>query len=287
MKEHAFFIEAALASKYKNLRGKARVFMHKFDGLLDEALAVSTGAIGPDAGASDEIVTPYTLNAELASGFFTGIPVNTEITQKEIAMTYNIRMTFLPKLEEKINVINQKAIILTAALVNYKKRLFSDVLASRVYISMYPSLLIHMIEEAKQYIGVLQMLQKYEHPYEAHNILEQERFWNDIMCRHMEYIKGSLDPIGRETIEICDKLSKEFWINSQRAKNAESEEVFTHELVNGSIDLMRETTDFMGKWTQELLKCKIHASVLPIVADHTFREANHYYRLLRMFQKMK
>lgn len=25
MKEHAFFIEAALASKYKNLRGKARV----------------------------------------------------------------------------------------------------------------------------------------------------------------------------------------------------------------------------------------------------------------------
>ncbi len=287
MKEHSFFIETALTAKYKNNKEKARFFMLKFDRLLAEALAVSAGAIGPDAGAADEIVTPHTLNAELSSSFFTGIPVNTEITQREIAFTRNIKMTFLPKIEEKVYVINQNAIILTAALVNYKKKLLIDVLASRVYLSMYPSLLIHMIEEAKQYIGILQMLQKYENPNEYCGILEQERFWNDIMYEHMEYVRGSLDPIGCEMLETCDTLAREFRINAQRAKSDEAQETFEDEFAKRSLDLLRETKDFMGKWTEELLKSKIQALVLPIVADHTFREANHYYRLLRAFEKMK
>jgi hypothetical protein len=37
---------------------------------------------------------------------------------------------------------------------------------------------------------------------------------------------------------------------------------------------------------QGLVECKIKSIIIPLLGDHTLREANHYLRLLKIFKKV-
>lgn len=39
--------------------------------------------------------------------------------------------------------------------------------------------------------------------------------------------------------------------------------------------------DFKAAGTEGIEKCKIRSVILPLLADHVLREANHYIRLLK------
>jgi hypothetical protein len=42
---------------------------------------------------------------------------------------------------------------------------------------------------------------------------------------------------------------------------------------------------FKAQGTQGLVECKIKSIIIPLLGDHTLREANHYLRLLKIFKK--
>jgi hypothetical protein len=42
---------------------------------------------------------------------------------------------------------------------------------------------------------------------------------------------------------------------------------------------------FKEQGTEGLLQCKIKSIIIPLLGDHTLREANHYLRLLKIFAK--
>ncbi|MFZ5989104.1 MAG: DUF2935 domain-containing protein [Bacillota bacterium] len=285
MKEHAFFLETAFTQKNGNHKTKACIFRVKFDELLSEALALSYGVIGPDAAAADEIVTPYTLNAELATRFYTGTPINTDITQKEMIMVRNIKMAYIPKLEDKVFVINQNAIIITAALIKFKRKLLKGVLSCKQFTFTYPSLIDHTIEEAKLYIKMLQKLQKYEYIDSDYEFLEQELFWNEIMSEHADFIRGFLDPMEEELIETAGEFAREFKRIIQEAKSEKDQTFLLTEITKKSLELTMDLIEFKTKGIKGLLGCKIRSVILPLLADHTLREANHYLRILRMSKR--
>lgn len=43
--------------------------------------------------------------------------------------------------------------------------------------------------------------------------------------------------------------------------------------------------NFKSQGTAGLLNCEIRSIIVPLLADHTLREANHFLRLLRTFRK--
>ena len=54
-------------------------------------------------------------------------------------------------------------------------------------------------------------------------------------------------------------------------------------------DSLKATTEirkFKAQGTQGLVECKIKSIIIPLLADHTLREANHYLRLLKIFTKV-
>ena len=44
-----------------------------------------------------------------------------------------------------------------------------------------------------------------------------------------------------------------------------------------------EISKFKAQGTQGLVECKIKSIIIPLLGDHTLREANHYLRLLKIF----
>ncbi len=53
-----------------------------------------------------------------------------------------------------------------------------------------------------------------------------------------------------------------------------------HDLTGDSRRLTEQYQEFKTAGTKGILECKIQGLILPLLADHVLREANHYLRLL-------
>ncbi len=51
-----------------------------------------------------------------------------------------------------------------------------------------------------------------------------------------------------------------------------------------SLNAVQRIRDFKEQGTKGLLECKIKSIIIPLLGDHTLREANHFLRLLKQFE---
>ena len=114
---------------------------------------------------------------------------------------------------------------------------------------------------------------------------EQETFWNRNMAEHSKFILGFLDPVEDKLINIAGNFGKEFDLLTEQAKKDLKDSASILKVTDDSIKLNFEIVKFKRKVTQGLLDSKVKAVMLPLVCDHTLREANHYLCLLKIFRR--
>lgn len=280
-KEHSFFIESAFTPKDADLAREADMLKNQFEMLLGETISLSNGVVSQASVESGEFVTPHTLAAERTSQFYTGIPINFRLTQMEEGLVGNSGTLASPLLEERVFNLNRKAIILTTALINFKVRILSNVLACRLFTLNYPLLLDHILREARFCLRALNRLQNRESMGGANDLVEQEIFWNRIMAEHAWFIRGLLDPTEGELINTANDFGNEFSELTRKAIAASEQTALLPGVTSESFDAAVGIRDFKNAGTEGLINCKIKAIAVPLLADHVLREANHYLRILR------
>lgn len=287
MKEHALFIEGSLTPRDANLAQQADDFKIQFEALLAMTICLSNGVIDPEVARSGELVSQYTLEAERATQLYTGISINIELTQAEIGVAANPGFVPVPiaELESRVFELNARAIVLTAALVDFKVNLLNAVLTCKAFSNSYPLLIDHILREARLYHNMLTRLQNHERIDSPQDFLEQQFFWNRIMNEHAVFIRGLLDPTEQELITKANNFGNEFNILTEKAAAAMDQTIPLPRLTAKSIDATMRIRDFKATGTQGLLECRIRSIILPLLADHTLREANHYLRLLNSFAR--
>ena len=285
MKEHATFLEAGFTPKNSNLSHQANEFKTQFDRLLIEVVAASNGIISQEVINSGEIVTPFTLKAEMATQYFTGIPIQTSITQAESGLMGNGHFMVVPMLEQRVVLLNQRAMVLINAIIRFKVKILSEVLSCKIFTQNYPLLIDHILREARLYLKIVQRLQNREEVDLEKEALEQESFWNKIMAEHSKFIRGLLDPTEDELIETANNFGREFDELTKEAKEAMEKTMPISKITNESLKATSDIRDFNIKGTQGLINCKIKSIIVPLLGDHVLRESNHYLRLLNIFEK--
>ncbi|HBD63785.1 MAG TPA: hypothetical protein DC038_05040, partial [Clostridiales bacterium] len=103
MKEHSFFLELGFTPRDSMFTQKADDFRLEFDRLLGEVVSLSDGIVSQNVLKSGEVITPYTLNAEMASSYYTGLSIPTELTRREAGLTGGNGMTVNPMIEERVS----------------------------------------------------------------------------------------------------------------------------------------------------------------------------------------
>ena len=103
-----------------------------------------------------------------------------------------------------------------------------------------------------------------------------ECFWNQIMMEHALFIRGLLDPSEAELIRSADGFAKDYSKLLESCNNAHLKT-----LPVSSLDETIKFRDFKTAGTKGIQQCKIRSVILPLLADHVLREANHYIRLLK------
>jgi len=285
MKEHSFFLQLGFMPRDSQYSQRADAFRREFDKLLFDVVMEANGVVSPDVLKSGEVFTQYTLNAEVASAFYTGIKIPTEITREEMNLTGSRNVISSRRLDQAVQNINKRAIALISSLIQFKQQILNNVLTCKMFTVNYPLLIDHIMREAKLYLKLVKCLQAGEDINLDYDILEQEAFWNRIMAEHAKFIRGLLDPTEDELIMAANNFGKEFDKLTDDAKAAMDKAYCTDKVTADSLAATKAIRDFKAQGTAGLIDCKIRSIIIPLLGDHTLREANHYLRLLKIFAR--
>ncbi len=283
LKEHSFFIEAAFPSKNSNLIQQAEMFKNHFTMLLSETVQLSNGVLPQNFLTDGEIVTRYTLDAEQATEFYTGVSLNTEITRAELAMGGSVNPN-LATLVEQVNRLNQQAMFATQELIDFKVMLLDNVLACHVFTFNYPLLIEHILREARFYLCLLERIQSRADIDLVAEMIMQETFWNRIMAEHAKFIRGLLDPTEVQLFNTADNFGKQFDLLTAEAEALVRQTAALPSVTEESRRATVNIRDFKSQGTEGLITCQIRSIIVPLLGDHVLREANHYLRLLNIFE---
>lgn len=285
MKEHSFFLELGFTPRDARFQQQADSFRREFDKLLWEVVSVSDGVVSPEVLASGEVVTPYTMSAEKASSYFTGVNIPTELTQAEIDLMSHNNMPQRRSIDEDVYMINQKAIELISGLIQFKTTILTRVISCRMFTVNYPLLIDHILREAKLYLRMIQGLQSGEMIDILREAVGQELFWNRIMAEHAKFIRGLLDPTEEDLIVAANNFGNEFDQLTNEAREAMDMTAPIDQLTSDSLQATEAIRDFKEQGTKGILECKVKSIIIPLLGDHTLREANHYLRLLNILSR--
>ncbi|GAA4653232.1 DUF2935 domain-containing protein [Anaerocolumna aminovalerica] len=285
MKEHSFFLEAGFTPRDTSFTQHADAFRREFDEILGEAISLSNGVVNPGVLESGEVITPFTLDAEMATTYFTGVQIPTQLTEAEAGLEGGGIRTVSPMLEQHVYELNQRAIDATAALIQFKTNILSNVLNCEMFTFNYPLLILHITREAELYLLQLRRLQNDEDICLEREAYELEFFWNRQMAEHAKFIRGLLDPTEDNLIDQANNFGKEFDQLTAEAKAAMDDTAPCSKVTDESLRATMDLRNFKAQGTQGILACEVKSIIIPLLGDHVLREANHYIRLLKMFER--
>ncbi|MFR5683565.1 MAG: DUF2935 domain-containing protein [Clostridia bacterium] len=277
MKEHAIFLQAGFMPKNTEYIQEAMLYKRQFEKLLSDTVSLSNCVIGDKVLASGEIVTRFTYGAERKTEDLTGITIDSNITLQELKLTSD-NYYGMSDITQYVCYLNNTAITLLDGLISLKERLLRNVLCCRIFTANYPLLIEHILREAKLYRQYVVMLQRGEN-INSLNMKQVELFWNQIMMEHALFIRGLLDPTENDLIITADSFAKDYQKLIEEAKNMTDETI--RSVTDKTIAETQKYIEFKTAGTEGIKECEIRSIILPLLADHVLREANHYFRILK------
>ncbi len=276
MKEHALFLEAGFPCKEEEWIKRADWFREQFENLLRDTLSISDGRINRCVTKSNELVTKFTIPAEKKTADLSGVPIDSELS----AAAQNLRSLSgrqdFRRMVPLVHRLNERAFRLLNGFIDFKENILKEVGNCKLFTTNYPLLVKHILREAKLYRATIEELMQNKHP-SYKNLRKTEDFWNQIMMEHALFIRGLLDPCEEQLIDTADNFSKEY---CKLLEQARCQDMAATELAERSLKETLKYREFKEAGTEGILNCKIDSIILPLLADHVLREANHYIRLL-------
>ena len=276
MKEHAFFLQAGFTPAGQSFAKQAESYRKEFENVLRDVVKLSDGAVGEGVLNSGEIVTEFTVTSEEQTECLTGIPINAKITQRTLCLKpADCRCAYTDALRSEVKTINRKVLKLLDGLMALKESILQCVKQGELFTVNYPLLIEHILREARLYRKYVVILER-DGDLPEQVVKGNECFWNQIMMEHAQFIRGLLDPSETELFCAADDFAKEYCKLLEAGRNAQNKAVRAL-----SAEQTVKFRDFKAAGTQGIQENKIRSIILPLLADHVLREANHYLRLLQ------
>lgn len=278
MKEHAFFLKVGFLPPNADLAKEGERLMRKFESLLSRTITLSDCAVRCCVLHSGEIFTEFTNCAERKTQCLTGTAIDRSLTARSKQLKGHDRNDdFCPSQEliRQVRQLNRDGLQLLDCIIAFKERLLCDVNSCNIFTANYPLLIEHILREARHYRDNLMKLEGHDN-CRCNDLRDNEPFWNQIMMEHALFMRGLLDPSEEKLIDTADDFADEYK-RLLKASASANEKAMCNE---SSLSLTQKFRDFKRAGVEGIEECKIRSLILPLLADHVLREANHYIRLL-------
>lgn len=275
MKEHLFFIENSLTSAEEEKIKRADLLKESLEELMGEIIPLGDECISEEVLNSGELVTEYTLDTERITSELTGSSIKMEVTESELALTSG-DCDYNEWLENYLINFNCRVLNIMEEVLSFKEEVLELFLDCKLYVTIYPEMLEHIIHETKYYLEILESLKEKEVPEKT--LCDVLNFWNHIMKEHGQFIDGMLDHTEKDLKKLAERFVHNYEILVKECLKSDKEDI-----LNRSTKLTDYFRDYKTSAVKGLLDCEIRSIIPPLLADHVLREANHYLRLLKEY----
>lgn len=278
MKEHSFFLKVGFLPPNASLAREGEHLLRQFEALLSRAITLSNRVVRRRVLDSGEIVTEFTECAERQTQKLSGTAINRELTLRAKQLRARSRSDetrITQALVRQVRRLNRDALMLLEQLIDYKERILDGVNCCKMFTANYPLLIEHILREAHLYRAYLRQLEGLDDG-SCQELRNSEMFWNRIMMEHAMFIRGLLDPSEDELINTADDFAEDY--RRLLEASAAANDKMMHE--QNALALTQKFRDFKRAGVEGIEECRIRSLILPLLADHVLREANHYIRLL-------
>lgn len=282
MKEHSLFLLAAFPAGEIECRNKANWFRENFEKALEQTVRLSDGMVSEEILCSGEVFTEFTEMAECQTRRLTKIPIDIRITQAEQKLRAGCGAEAERRMEQHVRQLNRNILRLLNGLIAFKEQILQEVLSCNLYTANYPLLIEHILREAKLYRQIVMALEK-NGCMQLKDLKEAELFWNQIMMEHALFIRGMLDPTECELAGTADEFAGDYCRLLEEARKQDCRTM--DELLRETLETTKQYRDFKAAGTKGITSCDVRSVILPLLADHVLREANHYLRILKNEEK--
>lgn len=282
MKEHSLFLLAGFPAKETGFIQRADQFRKEFEEGLRRTVKLADGIVSESVLNSGEVVTEFTRKAECQTRNLTGIPIDQRITEAEERLRAGNCVIVNREIAYHVRMLNRQMLSSLNGLISFKEEILREMTRCRIYTTNYPLLIEHILREAKLYRQIISELEK-KGRVSAPDLINLEIFWNQIMMEHAQFIRGLLDPTECELMEAANGFAEDYCRLLQEAR--EQDRKATDTLTARTLQTTKQYQQFKTAGTEGITGCGIRSIILPLLADHVLREANHYLRILEHVQK--
>ena len=281
MKEHSLFLLAGFPAKETKLIRRADLFRREFEDGLRRTVKLADNVVSEAVLSSGEVVTEFTHKAECQTRNLTGIPIDGKITETDERLRAGDCMVNR-EIVSCVRTLNRQMLTRLNGLIAFKEEVLREVTRCRLYTANYPLLIEHILREAKLYRRIIMELER-KGRILAPDLRNLELFWNQIMMEHAQFIRGLLDPTECELIETADGFAEDYCRLLEEAK--EQDRKAMNVLTARTLQTTKQYQQFKTAGAEGITVCGIRSVILPLLADHVLREANHYLRILECAQE--
>ncbi|WP_047152842.1 DUF2935 domain-containing protein [Aneurinibacillus tyrosinisolvens] len=191
---------------------------------------------------------------------------------------------------EQMARFNMEAYHATAHIWSFKRKVLDLILTCKIITNNYPLLVDHTSREAAYFMNRLEQLNKGTLDPVPDAIINENVFFLRVMADHAKFIGHLLDPSERDLVAQAADFSYQFDQLLFQAVDLESmrPQSQTVPMLGQFLDTnrvsVRSLRDFK-KTAHELIEaCRIRSIIHPLLADHTFREAERFLLIIDMFE---
>lgn len=281
MKEHSLFLLAGFPAKETEFIQRADRFRKEFENGLRKTVELADGIVSESVLNSGEVVTEFTQKAECQTENLTGIPIDIKITKAEEQLRAGDCVMADREIVSCVRMLNRQMLKNLNGLIAFKEEVLEKVTRCRLYTTNYPLLIEHILREAKLYRQTISELER-RGRISMPDLRNLEIFWNQIMMEHAEFIRGLLDPTECELMEMANGFAGDYCRLLKEAKEQDGRVMNT--LTARTLQTTQKYQQFKTAGAEGITGCEIRSIILPLLADHVLREANHYLRILEHAQ---
>ncbi|MFP9131279.1 DUF2935 domain-containing protein [Niallia sp. BSM11] len=189
----------------------------------------------------------------------------------------------------QIQAFNSEVYQAAVDIWGYKRKVLGLTLRCEIRSNNFPLLVDHISREAAFFANRLKELNDGKLTPEPDKIIQENVFFLRIMADHAKFIGHLLDPSERKLVQQANEFSHDFDqlvfqaidLDSMRPQ---SETVpILDQFLNQNRISVASLRDFK-KTARDLIEaCRIKSNIHPLLADHTFREAERFIEIIDLF----
>lgn len=279
LREFATNIQLSFLDDNSTYIDTARDFGKRCEELGQILTKYANGNVPKEALDNNIFVTDYTLDTELLTEKLFNIDIDTNITEKELALTPGIPNNPSKEMLDELASVNRRALVIVTNFINFCEDIIQKMDNNELFSYSYISIIEAMIVEMNLYKTTLERLIARQSINPGY-VVNYEYLFNNLLQRLASFVRGLTDPSNDIIIIRAGAFANEFGVLANEYKESIANPDSVINLEERTLDALERFRAFISDIIEDILNASVYFIVEPVFLDNILTTTNYFKYIL-------